>query len=205
MPPTPDSGFFREISRHFPIARGRSVADACDMPRYRRYFSAGQIVFLTLACNDRTPWFRPPEVRGQVIGALQTVRSWHPFRHYGHVVLEDHLHLLLCPCGATRVPMLVGSFKRAVLSRWRPLHPGERLWQRRYFDHVIRDADDFRRHLDYLHFNPVKHGLVTHAGDWPWSSLSQWVARGVYRCDWGAIPPEDWDHMPWRGGPTSGT
>src|SRR3546814_19294976 len=66
-----------------------------------------------------------------------------------------------------------------------------RLWQRRYFDHVIRDADDFARHLDYLHFNPVKHGLVRRAADWRWSSFGAWAARGVYDVDWGNGAPED--------------
>ena len=75
----------------------------------------------------------------------------------------------------------------------------ERLWQRRYHDHVIRDADDFARHLDYLHFNPVKHGLAEDPGAWRWSSLAAWRARGEYPQGWGQREPAtphtiaDWD------------
>ncbi len=62
---------------------------------------------------------------------------------------------------------------------------GERgIWQRRFWEHTIRDSDDFARHLDYLHFNPVKHGLVARAGDWPHSSFRRAVGRGHYPADW---------------------
>src|SRR3546814_16351421 len=90
---------------------------------------------------------------------------------------------MLTPASWTDIPMLVGSFKRALRSRLPGMEDG-RLWQRRYFDHVIRDADDFARHLDYLHFNPVKHGLVRRAADWRWSSFGAWAARGVSDVDW---------------------
>src|SRR3546814_17888851 len=89
---------------------------------------------------------------------------------------------MLTPAAGTDIPMLVGSFKRALRSRLPGMEDG-RLWQRRYLDHVIRDADDFARHLDYLHFNPVKHGLVRRAEDLRWSSFGAWSARGVYEVD----------------------
>ncbi len=59
------------------------------------------------------------------------------------------------------------------------------LWQHRYWEHCLRDEDDLRRHLDYLHFNPVKHGLVTRVADWEWSSFHRYVADGAYPVDWG--------------------
>jgi putative transposase len=66
---------------------------------------------------------------------------------------------------------------------------GERgLWQRRYWEHVIRGERDYQRHLDYIHFNPVKHGYVRSAKDWPYPSFCRWVRRGVYPADWAAPP-----------------
>jgi putative transposase len=64
---------------------------------------------------------------------------------------------------------------------------GERgIWQRRFWEYTIRDESDFERHVDYIHFNPVKHGHVSRAADWPYSSFRHYVERGIYSVDWGA-------------------
>ena len=60
------------------------------------------------------------------------------------------------------------------------------IWQRRFWEHVIRDERDFERHTDYIHYNPVKHGHVTKVADWPYSSFHQYVQRGIYHFDWAA-------------------
>lgn len=161
------------------------------MPRYRRHFQPGQTLFLTLATAGRRPWLAHDDARAHVLQALRDTRRLHPFRHYGHVLLDDHLHLLLQPLADAGAPALVGSFKRAVLACLLGRLAGEtsRLWQRRYHDHVIRDADDFARHLDYLHFNPVKHGLVDRPEAWPWSSFHAWRQRGLYPEGWGWREP----------------
>ena len=115
----------------------------------------------------------------------------HSFRHYGHVLLDDHLHLLISPSQGVQIPRIVGSFKQAALAwlRHLPQSIAGRAWQRRYYGHIVRDEADFVRHLDYLHYNPVKHGLVEHASEWEWSSLVSWQARGVYPLDWGSAEP----------------
>ncbi|WP_434353080.1 hypothetical protein VH441_07735 [Psychrobacter sp. HD31] len=59
------------------------------------------------------------------------------------------------------------------------------IFQRRFYEHLIKDAADFRKHIDYLHYNPVKHGLVTHVRDWQYSSFHRYVNKGVYTSDWG--------------------
>ncbi len=64
------------------------------------------------------------------------------------------------------------------------------MWQRRFWEHRIRDTDDYRAHVDYIHFNPVKHGHVTRAGDWRWSSFSRHVALGWYDSEWGVVDAE---------------
>jgi putative transposase len=65
--------------------------------------------------------------------------------------------------------------------------PSERgIWQRRFWEHVIRDERDYELHVDYLHYNPVKHGHVTRVADWPYSSFHRYVQRGIYDLEWGA-------------------
>jgi putative transposase len=59
------------------------------------------------------------------------------------------------------------------------------IWQRRYWEHVIRDEDDLQRHIDYIHYNPVKHGLVSRVSDWPHSSFHRYVEQGLLPVDWG--------------------
>lgn len=159
-------------------------------PRYRRYFSQNQTAFLTLATHLRKPWLSDDNAKIVVLNALREVRKQHPFVHLGHVLLNDHLHLLIRPADATGIPQLISSFKLNVLARMRNNCADGRLWQPRHHDHIVRDSDDFARHLDYLHFNPVKHGLVENASDWRWSSLTAWQARGVYSADWGTQIPE---------------
>lgn len=162
------------------------------MPAYRRHFSdQEQIFFLTLVTAGRRPWLSIQDARSQLKDALQATHVLNPFRHYGHVLFDDHLHLLISAQQGSQIPRLVGSFKQAALSRLKylPQSVAGRAWQRRYYDHVIRDEADFARHLDYLHYNPVKHGLVGHAKDWEWSSLVSWQARGVYWPDWGSAEP----------------
>lgn len=163
------------------------------MPRYRRYFSEGQTVFLTLVTAGRRPWLFHGEAKNEVLNALRETREHHRFKHHAHVLLHDHLHLLLSPHRAVEIPRLISSFKLSVLARLKISSSGidGRLWQRRYYDHIIRDTEDFARHLDYLHFNPVKHALASRPAAWPWSSFRQWQDRGLYPEDWGCYEPEN--------------
>jgi len=81
-----------------------------------------------------------------------------------------------CPKGASRLQLSA-----------RRLQKGERgIWQRRFWKHVIRDEGDYERHVDYIHYNPVKHGYVTRVADWPYSSFHRYVERGIYNLEWAA-------------------
>jgi putative transposase len=84
-------------------------------------------------------------------------------------------------------------------TQWRNaarLRRGERaIWQRRFWDHLIRDQTDFHAHLDYVHFNPVKHGHVQQVADWPYSTFHRFVAQGVYPADWAGVA----EHLPLEG------
>jgi putative transposase len=137
--------------------------------------------------------------------AVRKVQAARPFTLDAEIILPDHIHFICTlPEGdtnyPTRVRLLKTAFTRSILGY---LHrPGGRsdsriakgeqfVWQRRYWEHMIRDERDFQTHLDYIHINPVKHGLVTAARDWPHSTFLAWVQRGAYEPWWGsdAMPP----------------
>jgi putative transposase len=126
--------------------------------------------------------------------AVRAVRRTHPFRIHGWVVLPDHLHCVIeLPPGdadfSTRWRLIKAGFSRRLPTTERRsavrVARGERgVWQRRYWEHLIRDDHDFAAHMDYVHFNPVKHGHVGRVIDWPYSTFHARVADGIYPTDW---------------------
>lgn len=164
---------------------------------YRRVRVPGASYFFTVVAWQRRQILCRPEVRQAVRSAFREELRTRPFVMDAVVLLPDHLHCIwTLPPGDDDFPArwrrIKASVSRAVgqqleaeptASRRRK---GERgLWQRRYWEHVIRDEADFAAHLDYIHFNPVKHGLVERAADWPWSSFHRYTAAGTYPLDWG--------------------
>ncbi len=165
------------------------------MTEYRRWWLPGGTYFFTvnLAERRRDLLVRHIDVLRE---AVRQVKARHPFRLDAVVVLPDHLHCVITlPHGdddfAVRLGAVKANFSRRIPGgeRRSPSRLSKRergVWQRRYWEHVIRNEDDFRRHVDYLHFNPVKHGLVTRVSDWPYSSFHRYVRRGAYPLDWAA-------------------
>jgi putative transposase len=123
------------------------------------------------------------------------VKKQYPFKIHAWVVLPDHLHCLLeLPEGdcnyALRWRLIKTLFSRAIpVDEFRSkvrLNRRERgIWQRRFWEHVIRDHRDFVNHMNYIHYNPVKHSLVTQVADWPYSTFHQHVQQGFYTHEWG--------------------
>jgi putative transposase len=163
------------------------------MPYYRRNRVAGGTYFFTVALSDRKSDLLVREIAALRTAVART-RLLHPFKIDAWVVLPEHMHAVwTLPEGDADFPLrwtlVKRTFSAAVpqgedrsASR---LAKGERgIWQRRFWEHTIRDADDFARHVDYVHFNPVKHGLVSRAADWPFSSFRRAVARGHYPAEW---------------------
>lgn len=162
--------------------------------RYHRANTPGATYFFTLNAADR---------KGQVLldhvdclrQSFRHVRARHPFVLEAVVVLPEHLHMLMTPPPedadfATRIMLIKQGFSRRVPEGERVsasrLERGERgLWQRRYWEHLIRDDADFARHVDYIHFNPVKHGWVPRAVDWQHSSIHRYVRQGLLDAGWG--------------------
>jgi putative transposase len=155
------------------------------MPNYRRHYLAAP-VFVTLVTHRREPWLL--DHAAQLSVSMHRVRARHPFRHLAHVVLPDHLHWLF-EADDGDFSALIAAFKRDATWALKAEGLTGPFWQNRFYDHVIRDDDDLRRHLDYIHYNPVKHGHCTHPRDWPHSSFTAWQARGAYPADWGEAEP----------------
>lgn len=164
------------------------------MPDYRRAWHPGGTWFFTVNLLQR----RGNDLLVRHVDALRDatrrVRERHPFHIHAWVVLPDHLHCVIeLPAGDTdfalRWRLIRSGFSKAVpATEWRsPVRArrGERgIWQRRYWEHLIRDEADLAAHMDYVHINPVKHGLVARVCDWPYSTFHGLVERGVYLVHW---------------------
>ena len=164
------------------------------MPNYRRIWTPGGTYFFTVNLADR----KGADLLTRHIQALRyavwSARKSHPFIIHAWVVLPDHLHCIIelppndsnyairwriiKTCFSAALPV---DEKRSPSRRRR----GERgIWQRRYWARVIVDDADMNTHMDYVHVNPVKHGLVERVVDWPYSTFHHWVDKGVYPEFW---------------------
>ena len=164
------------------------------MPDYRRNRVAGGCYFFTLNLLDRDRSLLVEHI-ALLRATVRRVHALRPFHIDAWVVLPEHLHALwTLPEGDANyrdrwqaIKMgfskgIAGGEARSASRRVR----GERgIWQRRYWEHTIRDDDDYTAHMDYIHFNPVKHGLVANTADWPFSSFHRSVAKGLYPRAWG--------------------
>ncbi|KAA6182398.1 transposase [Thiohalocapsa marina] len=163
------------------------------MSDYRRCFIPGGCYFFTVVTFDRLPVFRDSMNVDLLREAFRKVKVKRPFEIQAMVVLPDHLHAVWqLPDGDADYPNRWREIKKHVSKRVDTAtnHRREKqVWQRRYWEHVIRNSDDWRRHLDYVHYNPVKHGLVECARDWPYSSFLRSVERGMYDLAWGCTEP----------------
>jgi putative transposase len=175
------------------IHRLASPSDRVDMIFYRRNFMAGGSFFFTVNLAERRLRLLTQHI-DELRNAFRQTRRRHPFTVDAMVVLPDHLHAVwTLPEGdadfATRWRLIKSAFSHSLPSGERisdsRAAKGERgIWQRRYWEHTIRDQNDFARHVDYVHINPVKHGLVPRVRDWPYSSFHRMVKLGIYPEDW---------------------
>jgi len=173
------------------------------MSNYRRPFLPGATWFFTVVTYRRSPILCETKARQALRDAVHYVRGELPFKIGGWVLLPDHMHCIwTLPEGDAGIEKRWGLIKARVTRRLNtdamgsPSTPSRdrrhegNIWQRRFWEHAIRDDDDLSVHLDYLHFNPVKHGYVTSAGDWPWSSLHRHVRMGTYPAGWAGVSAE---------------
>ena len=162
------------------------------MVSYRRCRLAGGSYFFTVTLRDRQANTLVDKI-DDLRSVVKRTRQERPFRIDAFVVLPEHLHAVwtLPPDDsdyAGRWRRIKSRFTHILVKNGMALSKDRRgeynLWQRRYWEHNIRDEEDFRHHLQYIHYNPVKHGWVERVRDWPYSTFHRFVRRGVYPVDW---------------------
>ncbi|MBX2850306.1 MAG: transposase [Phycisphaeraceae bacterium] len=176
------------------------------MSNYRRNYIPGATYFFTVVTANRQPIFDSSDAVRLLSKVVQQVLDDRPFTRVAGVVLPDHLHAIwTLPASdldySTRWAAIKAGFTRQWLAdgghevdiSQAQKNKGSRgVWQPRFMEHTIRDEDDFSNHVDYIHWNPVKHGYVKRPIDWPWSSLHRFVREGKLPSDWGCVPGENY-------------
>lgn len=154
---------------------------------YRRHYIPNSTAFIVGATRNRVSYFSRQDNVKLFEEMLQAAREKYPFELSAWVILPDHFHLLLKPveCNFSEIML---SFKKRFTDNFKKrnqISTNFSFWQDRFWDHVIRNDRDFKSHLDYIHYNPVKHRYVSKPEDWHHSSYSVWVERGAYTIGWG--------------------
>ena len=164
------------------------------MPNYRRVYVNGSWYFFTVVTHHRQPILCTDIGCNSLRTAVERTRATFPFKTVAWVLLPDHLHCIWqMPENdsdfSTRWRLIKTHFTRAFirhagtpaipLSLSRERHKEHAVWQRRFWEHCLRDEEDLNRHIAYIHRNPVKHGLVATSKDWPYST----VHRSGYKND----------------------
>jgi putative transposase len=145
------------------------------MPRYIRAQQPGGTFFFTVVTHGRRKLFYEINNRRTLKKVIMEVQATHPFTVDAWVLLPEHLHCIwTLPEGDTDFSKRWGLIK-ARFSKELKGHRTTPVWQNRFWEHLIRDDLDLHRHLDYIHYNPVKHGLVASPGDWPASTFHRFV------------------------------
>ncbi|NMB53243.1 MAG: transposase [Leptolinea sp.] len=169
------------------------------MPEYRRSWIPGGTYFFTIVTFNREHLFSDKTACRLLIDTWKDVQSRHPFTNIAACILPDHIHAIwTLPEDDDSYPIRWKEIKRLftkeytrnhqdgiVRTRSQQLQGEATIWHRRYWEHTIRDQDDLNAHIDYVHINPLKHGLVSMVKDWPWSSFHRYVKMGIYPEDWG--------------------
>ncbi len=178
------------------------------MTDYRRVYIEGATYFFTVNLAERENSALLIEHIDALRKAFRYVKKRRPFTIDAIVILPEHLHCIwTLPSDdsdySTRWNLLKGHFSRSIktgehCSKSRIKRRERGLWQRRFWEHLIRDEKDFQQHIDYIHWNPVKHGWVKNIADWQYSSFHEFVKVGHYPKHWGHsgsfnIEIEKWD------------
>ncbi|MEW4982899.1 MAG: transposase [Cycloclasticus sp.] len=163
--------------------------------QYRRANIKGASYFFTVNLANRKSTLLVDKIDA-LRQSIQTVKQRHSFKIDAMVVMPDHLHALITlPVGdndyATRWKLIKAGFSRKIPKgeHVNPSRASKRergIWQRRYWEHLIRDDNDYQAHINYIHYNPVKHGYVQQAVKWPYSSIHRYIKKGDISKNWGA-------------------
>ncbi|TVZ40044.1 putative transposase [Alteromonadaceae bacterium 2753L.S.0a.02] len=177
------------------------------MTEYRRSYAAGGTYFFTWVSHQRRPIFIDESAVNALRNAVRDIRSNAPFDIDAWVVLPNHIHCVwTLPRGDANYSKRIGQIKSRfnfyagsrfnnpeINSASRRKKSESTIWQRRFWEHQIRNDLDFQRHVDYVHFNPVKHGVVKRVAEWPYSTFHKYCERGIYARDWAGEGVPDGD------------
>jgi putative transposase len=182
------------------------------MPAYLRWYQPGGTFFFTVVTYQRRRLFEDASARDLLGSTMRAVAEEMPFETLAVVLLWDHLHCVWSlPRGDGGFSVRWRKIKARFTKAWRDQGGVERpitasqqahghrgVWQRRFWEHFVRDERELESLCDYIHYNPVKHGYVNRPADWPWSSFHRFVREGHYPEDWGRTMPANLRGMEWE-------
>ncbi|MBN2590357.1 MAG: transposase [Sedimentisphaerales bacterium] len=168
------------------------------MPDFRRYFTPGGTFFFTVVTHNRHPIFCSDKARELLRQSIQEIKKGKTFESLAFVLLPEHFHCIW------RLPQEDGNFtvrmacikkmftklwldnggEEVQISKTRQKHREKGIWQKRFWEHTIRDEDDYINHVNYIHYNPVKHNLAKCPHEWPYSTFHRWMRDGYYQQEW---------------------
>lgn len=179
------------------------------MPNYRRVKAKGGTYFFTAVTYRRRKILSLPESRRVLRNTIIEVKKDYPFGIEAWVLLPDHIHSIWTlprhDCDfSKRWGLIKAGFTKQVkellhreewMNASKRMHRESTIWHRRFWEHRIRDGGDFAAHMDYIHYNPVKHGYVDRVSDWAYSTFHRYVRSGVYPVDWAGLAVETDDSV----------
>lgn len=183
------------------------------MSNYRRCYISGGSYFFTVATERRCGILANDRACDLLRSSIRYCRRTLPFSVDALVILPDHVHTIwTLPSGESDYSKRWGVIKKHFTQNWlatggveqsvslsKQLNRRRGVWQRRFWEHTLRDERDYFQHMDYLHYNPVKHGLTKSVADWPYSSFHYWVKKGLYSTHWGTEPVVNLESFEYAG------
>ena len=163
------------------------------MRTYKRVYAEGGCYFFTVVTHKREPLLAGEYAVDRLRLAFKHVMAKMPFEIDAIAIMPDHLH---CLCSLpdsdhdfSKRWMLIKRFFSIGMPAVSNARREKAVWQPRFWEHLIREDEDWRRHMDYIHYNPVKHGYVKKPADWKYSSFQRALQKGLYEKDWGSVLP----------------
>ena len=165
--------------------------------KYKRYIQPGGTYFFTVVTYKRKKIFQDDEEILLFRKSVKHVRKNHPFEMSAYCICPDHIHMIwTLPENDGDFPTRWRLIKSYFSKNWKQAHQKastssrdnkneQMVWHRRYWEHYIRDEDDLNKHIDYIFYNPVKHGYVDTPSKWKYSNFLDYVEKGFYSIDWG--------------------
>ena len=161
--------------------------------KIRRLYVPNTVYFITCVTLGRRPTFAHELNIELLRETMRWVKEIHPFEMRAYALMQDHFHLLIFVPNGTSISKIMHSIQRNFTVNYKKMHgltESVKMWQRGFWDHVIRDERDFANHFHYIHYNPVKHGYVPKPEDYPHTCFLTYVERGWHEIGWGHTEPE---------------